>query len=195
MPAYIPRRRARPATPLRRAASDARLYRTSPSDAAASGAVKPHDVERHQAIVVGAGSAGLAAAVALQRRGFETIVMDKSDAVGASWRSRYAELRLNSWRPMSKLQGRGMPRSTGRYPSRDDVVAYLDQFARRHAIELLFRTQLLGVDRDNELWRLDTAAGGNSGFDIASHLFRAGARVTLSMRTPPNLAARPRRHR
>ena len=31
---------------------------------------------------------------------------------------------------------------------------------------------------------------GNSGVDIASHLVRAGARVTLSMRTPPNLATR-----
>jgi putative flavoprotein involved in K+ transport len=31
---------------------------------------------------------------------------------------------------------------------------------------------------------------GNSGLDIASHLVRAGARVTLSVRTPRNLAAR-----
>jgi putative flavoprotein involved in K+ transport len=233
------------ATTLLRAPPEARLSQASPSDTAQSAdAVKSHDIERHQAIVVGAGSAGLAAAVAMQRRGFETIVIETSDAVGARWRSRYAELRLNSWRPMSKLQGRGMPRSTGRYPSRDDVVAYLEHFAREHAIELRFRTQLLGVDRDHEFWRLDTSAGpmlcrylviatgwdaipvmpcwsgaetfggdlihasefksampyagrdvlvvgaGNSGFDIAGHLVRAGARVTLSMRTPPNLAAR-----
>ena len=31
---------------------------------------------------------------------------------------------------------------------------------------------------------------GNSGFDIASHLVRAGARVTISMRTPPNITKR-----
>lgn len=205
---------------------------------------RPRDIERHQAIVVGAGSAGLAAAYALRRRGFETMVIEKAGAVGASWRSRYAELRLNSWRPMSKLQGRGMPRIFGRYPGRDDVVAYLEGFARDHAIEVRFDTQLLGVGRDHDAWRLETSSGpmrcrylviatgwdtvpvmpcwpgaesfnkelihssafksaanyvardvlvvgaGNSGLDIAGHLVRAGARVTLSMRTPPNIARR-----
>jgi putative flavoprotein involved in K+ transport len=201
-------------------------------------------IERHQAIVVGAGSAGLAAAYALKRRGFETLVIEKAGAVGASWQSRYKELRLNSWRPMSKLQGRGMARRYGRYPGRDEMVAYLEWFARRHEIAPRFDTQLLGVDRDNDLWRLETATGpmrcrylviatgwdrvrvmpcipgaesfgkelihssefktaatyagrdvliigaGNSGIDIAGHLARAGARVTLSMRTPPNIARR-----
>jgi len=208
------------------------------------GATKPRQIERHQAVVVGAGSSGLAAAAALRRCGFETIVIDKSDGIGTSWRSRYAELRLNSWRPMSKLQGRGMPRRCGRYPSRDDVVAYLEAFARRHAIDVRLRTQLVGVHREHDAWRLETESGsmlcrylvvatgwdavpvmpswpdartfdkplihssefagaaayagkevlvvgaGNSGLDIASHLVRAGAHVTLSMRTPPNLASR-----
>lgn len=221
-----------------------RAFRHSSNGHVPGDATTPRGIERHQAIVVGAGSAGLAAAVALQERGFETIVIEKSDAVAASWRSRYAELRLNSWRPMSKLQGPGIPRSCGRYPSRDDVVRYLESFARRHAIELRFRTELLGMNRDNEFWRLETSSrsmlcrylviatgwdtvpvmpswpgadsfgkelihssefrsaaayrgrdilvvgAGNSGLDIASHLVRAGARVTLSVRTPPNLAAR-----
>jgi putative flavoprotein involved in K+ transport len=226
-------------------ALDARMSHEAPSpDGLSNGATKGHDVERHQAIVVGAGSSGLAAAVALRRCGFETIVIEKSDTIGTSWRSRYDELRLNSWRPMSKLQGRGMPRQCGRYPSRDDVVAYLERFARQHGVALRLRTKLLEVQRERHIWRLETSSGkmlcrylviatgwdavpcmpwwpgattfdselihsseftsaaayagrevlvvgaGNSGLDIASHLVRAGARVTLSMRTPPNLAVR-----
>lgn len=201
-------------------------------------------VETHEAIVVGAGSAGLAAAVALLRRGCKTTVIERAGSVGTSWRSRYGELRLNSWRPMSKLQGRGMPRSYGRYPNRDDVIEYLDQFALDNHVSIRFNTQLLRVDRDRDLWRLHTTSGwmrcrylviatgwdavpvlpawpgretflpelihssefrgavryrgrdvlvvgaGNSGLDIASHLVMAGARVTVSMRTPPNLASR-----
>jgi len=216
----------------------------SPADRPSNNAATHRTLQRHQAIVVGAGSAGLAAAVALQSRGFETVVLEKGDGVGMSWRSRYAELRLNSWRPMSKLQGRGMPRSCGRYPSRDDVVAYLEWFARCHEVSVHFATQLLGVHHDGDLWRLETSTrsmlcrylviatgwdtvpdmpswpgaggyrkelmhssqfanasaytgravlvvgAGNSGFDIASHLVRAGARVTMAMRTPPNIAAR-----
>jgi cation diffusion facilitator CzcD-associated flavoprotein CzcO len=201
-------------------------------------------VETHEAIVVGAGSAGLAAAVALLEQGFETTVIERSASVGSSWRSRYRELRLNSWRPMSKLQGRRMPRAYGRYPARDDVVEYLDRFALEHRVRIRFETQLLRVERDRQHWRLLTDTGqmrcryliiatgwdavpvlpawpgrttfvpelihssefrgaqryrdrnvlvvgaGNSGFDIASHLVKAGARVTVSMRTPPNLASR-----
>jgi putative flavoprotein involved in K+ transport len=201
-------------------------------------------VERHDAVVVGAGPAGLAAAFALGKRGFETVVIESSGAVGARWRSRYDELRLNSWRPMSKLQGKGMPRSSGRYPSRDDVVAYLDRFATRNRIRVQFNTILVNVQRADPLWRLESSTqpilarylviatgwdavpespqwpgtntfvpelihssefrtaqeyldkdvlvvgAGNSGIDIASHLVKAGARVTVSMRTPPNLASR-----
>src|ERR1039457_5405295 len=70
-----------------------------------------------------------------------------------------ASFASNSWRPMSKLQGRGMPRSYGRYPHRDDVIAYLDQFALDHHVSTRFNTQLLRVDRDRELWRLHTTSG------------------------------------
>ena len=218
--------------------------RTPNPDGLSNGATKGRRVDRHQAIVVGAGSSGLAAAVALRRHGFETIVIEKSDSVGTSWRSRYAELRLNSWRPMSKLQGRGMPRRCGRYPGRDDMVAYLERFAQQHGVALRLRTQVSAIQREHDLWRLETSSGrmlcryliiatgwdavpcmpswpgattfdrelvhsselasaaayagrhvlvvgaGNSGLDIASHLVKAGAQVTLSMRTPPNLATR-----
>ena len=51
-------------------------------------------VESHEAIVVGAGSAGLAAVVALQERGCETTIIERAGSVGTSWRSRYGELRL-----------------------------------------------------------------------------------------------------
>ena len=114
-------------------------------------------VEAHEAIVVGAGSAGLAAAFALTRRGIETAVIEASDAVGARWRTRYAELRLNSWRPMSKLQGRGMARSCGRYPGRDDVAAYLEDFAHRHQILVHVDTALVKVQSSGALWRLETS--------------------------------------
>jgi len=115
------------------------------------------EVERHEAIIVGAGSAGLAAACALSKRGFETVVIEASNSVGARWLTRYAELRLNSWRPMSKLQGKGMSRSCGRNPSRDDFVAYLDDVSTRHRIRVRFETALVQVQRTGDLWRLETS--------------------------------------
>jgi putative flavoprotein involved in K+ transport len=202
------------------------------------------DHTRHEAIVVGAGPAGLSAAAALQKRGFETLVVESSDAVGARWRARYEELRLNSWRVMSNLQGYRMPQSYGRYPCRNDFLAYLDGYAAHQRLRIRFSTTLARVERGGDLWRLETSAGallacyvviatgwdavpvlpdwpgresfvpelihssdfrgarkyrdhevlvvgfGNSGTDIAGHLVAAGARVRVSMRTPPNLARR-----
>jgi putative flavoprotein involved in K+ transport len=102
------------------------------------------------------GQPALRLAVALLEQGFDTTAIERSGSLGSTWRSRYRELRLNSWRPMSKLQGKGMPRSYGRYPARDDVVEYLDRFASEHRVRIRFTPQLLRVERDRELWRLLT---------------------------------------
>ena len=82
-------------------------------------------------VVVGGGPAGLAAAAQLQRRGFQPIVLERSPGVGASWRTRYDTLRLNTVRWMSGLPGTPIPRSAGRWPSRADFVRYLERYAER----------------------------------------------------------------
>jgi putative flavoprotein involved in K+ transport len=203
-------------------------------------------VERHEAIVVGAGPAGLATAALLRKRGFQTLVLERTQAVGARWRTRYEGLRLNTMRVFSTLPGHRMPRRYGRYPRREDFVAYLEAYAAHHRLPLRFDTAVHRVDRTGEdgLWRLETSAGpllarygvlatgydavpklpewaheqgfagelihasdyrspkpyrerevlvvgaGNTGIDIAGFLVDAGARVTLAMRTPPNVFPR-----
>jgi cation diffusion facilitator CzcD-associated flavoprotein CzcO len=113
--------------------------------------------ELHEAIAVGAGPAGLAAAAALQGDKFETLLLESSGTVGARWRSTYEELRLKSWRVMSNLQGFRMPRSYGRYPRRDDFVTYLEEYAAHHPLHIRFDTKLIRVDQAESLWRLTTS--------------------------------------
>jgi len=43
-----------------------------------------HTPERHEAVVVGAGPAGLATAALLRKRGFEVLVLERTSAVGAA---------------------------------------------------------------------------------------------------------------
>ncbi len=121
-------------------------------------------MEREQVVVVGAGPAGLAAAAMLERRGVSPLVLERTDEVGSSWRSRYDSLRLNTPRLTSTLPGYRMPRRYGRWPTRDDMVEYLEEYACRHRLRIQFGTELNRIERGESdqgasRWLLDTSSG------------------------------------
>lgn len=96
--------------------------------------------------VIGAGPGGLAAAAALRARGVRAVVVEKSDAVGASWRQHYDRLRLHTTRRLSALPGLAMPRRFGRWVSRDDVVRYLEKYAEFHELELVTGVEVTRIE-------------------------------------------------
>jgi len=79
-----------------------------------------------ETIVVGAGPAGLACAAALRRSGGSVIVLEKADRIAASWRHHYDRLHLHTHKRQSGLPGLPMPAAYPKYPSRDQLVAYLE---------------------------------------------------------------------
>ena len=112
-----------------------------------------------EAVVIGAGPAGLASAAMLQRVGVETLVVDRADAVAHSWRGHYDRLRLHTVRWLSHLPGFRIPRKYGRWVARDDVVRYLEAYAVRHGLEVRLNTAVERIDRVDGRWRLRTADG------------------------------------
>jgi cation diffusion facilitator CzcD-associated flavoprotein CzcO len=110
-------------------------------------------------VVVGAGPAGLASAAELGRRGIHATVLERSEAIASSWRGRYDRLRLNSSRPFSRLPGGRWSRGTPMFPSRDEIVSYLEGYARRNRIEVRLGTRLERIDRRAGGWILRTSAG------------------------------------
>jgi cation diffusion facilitator CzcD-associated flavoprotein CzcO len=98
----------------------------------------------HPVVIVGAGAAGLAAALSLSDLGVKSLVLDRGDQVGASWRSRYDRLRLNTGRQFSHLPRRPYPKGTPVFPTRDEVVAHLERHSVERGIELRLETP---VDR------------------------------------------------
>jgi putative flavoprotein involved in K+ transport len=114
--------------------------------------------ERHGALVVGAGAAGLAAAAAVRRRGVEVLLVDRAESLGASWRGRYDGLRLNTDRWMARLPGSPPPRR--RWPARDEFVAYLEAHRARHRLPVRFGTTVRRVERElSSGWLLRTDDG------------------------------------
>jgi cation diffusion facilitator CzcD-associated flavoprotein CzcO len=106
------------------------------------------------AIVIGAGPAGLAAAQQLQANGLSTLVLEKASTVGSVWRRHYDRLHLHTPRGLSGLPDLPMPTSFGRYPSRDQVVGYLERYAATFNLKPVFNTPVAAVRRDGARWRV-----------------------------------------
>ena len=112
-----------------------------------------------EAVVVGAGPAGLGAAAELRRRGMQVVVLERAEQAGASWRERYDGLRLNSARTMSGVRGAPIPWSVGRFPSRDAYAEYLVSCVERLGLEVRTGIEVTRIDRDGGDYRVDTSAG------------------------------------
>ncbi|MFB6848613.1 flavin-containing monooxygenase [Streptomyces sp. NPDC056373] len=98
-------------------------------------------------IVIGAGPHGLATAALLRRTGEPTLILERSDRVGASWAQRYDHLRLHTTRGVSKLPGLPVPRQAGPWVSRDDYVRYLERYAAHHRLDVRLATPAQRIER------------------------------------------------
>jgi putative flavoprotein involved in K+ transport len=116
-------------------------------------------VEEREIAIVGGGSAGLATAALLRRHGLEALVLEAGPEPGAAWRDRYDRLRLHTPRLLSGLPGRRIPRRYGRWVRRDDLLAYLREYAAAERLEVRTGVRVERVDRDGESWRLETGGG------------------------------------
>jgi len=104
--------------------------------------------------VIGAGPAGLATAALLRRQGLRAVIVDRHDAVGGSWPDRYDSLRLNTVRWMSDLPGRRADRDAGRWTTRNDLVAYLRDYADHHRLEVRTGVSVDRIDERDGWWEL-----------------------------------------
>lgn len=108
-------------------------------------------------VVVGGGPGGLAVAACLKRRGTPVAVLDAGGKVGESWRNRYDRLRLHTPRIQSGLPGRRIPKRAGRWVARDDVAAYLEEYALHFEVDVEHNVRVERVDR-RWSWARETPA-------------------------------------
>ena len=111
------------------------------------------------AIVIGAGPAGLACAATMRGAGLGVTVLEKAGDVGSAWRRHYDRLHLHTDRNHSGLPGMAMPKSYPLYPSREQVVSYLEGYAARFDIKPVFGSEVVRLRRDGAQWCAETAAG------------------------------------
>nr|QEO75045.1 hypothetical protein [uncultured bacterium] len=112
----------------------------------------------HDAIVIGAGQSGLAAAHALVARGLRPLVLEAGDEPAGSWPHYYDSLTLFSPARYSALPAMPFPGHPERYPHRDEVVDYLRAYAAHLDTEVRTGQRVAEVLRDNG-FRVTTTDG------------------------------------
>jgi putative flavoprotein involved in K+ transport len=90
-----------------------------------------HATERFDTIVIGGGQAGLAAGYHLAQRGLDFVILDASERVGDSWRSRWDSLRLFTPARYDGLPGMPFPASPHYFPTKDEMADFLERYAAK----------------------------------------------------------------
>jgi len=110
------------------AASSAAAYLRTVED---EGGTAMTQVERFETIVVGGGQAGLSVGYHLQKEGRSFVILDASERIGDSWRTRWDSLRLYSPAFRDALPGMRFPAPRTMYPTKDEMGDYLEAYAER----------------------------------------------------------------
>jgi cation diffusion facilitator CzcD-associated flavoprotein CzcO len=111
------------------------------------------------AIVIGAGPAGLAVSRELGRRGVEHTVLEAGPGVGNSWANVYDSLRLHTGRHLSALPGKPLPRSGTLFVRAPDFLDYLREYATSFDLPIRSGARVATVRREGDCWRVESTAG------------------------------------
>jgi putative flavoprotein involved in K+ transport len=85
--------------------------------------------ERFDVAVIGAGQAGLAIGYFLRNQGRRFVILERAGGIASAWRERWASLTLFTPRRYSGLPGIPFPGDLDGYPTRDEVIRYLERYA------------------------------------------------------------------
>ena len=101
------------------------------------------------AIVIGAGHAGLAASRRLRDAGLDHLVLERGE-VGESWRAqRWDSFTLNTPNSMNLLPGATPDGDPDGFEGRDAWIARLERYVRDHALPVMTRKTVTSVERDD----------------------------------------------
>src|SRR5260370_232750 len=110
-------------------------------------------------MVGGGGLGGFAVWAAFGGAGLPHVIVARAHDVAASWKQHYDRLHLHTVKRHSGLPFSPWPREAPRYPSRADLVSYLERYAEQHQITPPFGVEVRRVTRHSMHFTVDTSAG------------------------------------
>lgn len=109
-----------------------------------------------KAIVIGAGGAGLAAARAMKQAGFSVVILEQNDALGGVWwTTKYPSLTIHSKSFNYRFHDFPAIASKGPSATREEVLAYFNDYANAHALEIRYQTRVSQIAVDGDRCRIN----------------------------------------
>jgi cation diffusion facilitator CzcD-associated flavoprotein CzcO len=126
--------------------------------------VRPSPREAIDALIVGTGFSGLAAAIKLQERGTPYAILERGDDIGGTWRDNtYPGCRCDVPSPLYSFSFAPNPEWSELYSPQPEIQAYLRKVAVDHDVlgHVRFGTMMTGAEWDDEAqrWAIATTAG------------------------------------
>jgi putative flavoprotein involved in K+ transport len=107
-------------------------------------------MNHYDVIVIGGGQAGLAIGYHLAQQGRRFTILDAGDGPAAAWRGRWDSLKLFTPARHDSLPGLPFPGDPDHYPTRDEVVAYLTDYAHRFRLPIEYSARVHAVRREDD---------------------------------------------
>lgn len=117
----------------------------------------------YDAVVIGAGPAGLATAGRLKALGLNALTVEKNHEVGMNWTTRYQCLTMHTPKGRNVLPfNHKYPVDTPYFISREDMADSYKVFAKKYALNIWLSTTLISAtwDEDTQLWTLNLKREG-----------------------------------
>jgi len=117
-------------------------------------------MQQVDAVIVGAGWAGLSVSYALTQAGYSHVVYERH-RICETWRTqRWASFRMNTPNVMTVLPGDTYNGSEPEgYMTRNDFVEMVESYARRHGLPVREGTAVLDARRSNGQFEVRTSSG------------------------------------
>ncbi|MEO8852193.1 MAG: NAD(P)/FAD-dependent oxidoreductase [Ginsengibacter sp.] len=110
-------------------------------------------------LIIGASISGLACASSLQKQNIDYLIIEKQNQVAAPWRNHYERLHLHTSKRFSNLPYKKFESSVPRYPSRQQVVDYLEDYQKEFGINPVYNTEAVSIKKEANYWITQTSNG------------------------------------
>ena len=130
------------------------------------------NAEYVETVIIGGGQAGLAAGYHLKKKNRPFLILDASERIGDSWRTRWDSLRLFTPAKYDGLPGMRFPAKGWSFPTKDEMGDYLENYAARFGLTTQTGVRVQRVSRDGDRYIVDC---GDRQFEADHVIVASGA--------------------